>query len=538
MGVLAYILTMQRARKIKCDETQPVCQQCSKSGRSCEGPRRLQYRFAEPETVVGTSSIITSTPSMPSTISPILGTDDERRAFDYFVHQVAPVLAGSLDAEFWKDLVPRWTVSDSVLWKAVVSISSMYEQIQSVSPDAFEQTRGVSVYKHGLAYYGCAINEYRQRLQEERADLPGALLSCILFAMFEFQHENIDNALRLIENGFKILSQVSSVTPGELNVREGVTHFFAQHSMLMLPEALPKLLRCEPPNEENILRMSVLSVIPAQLQLYRSQLYSLMLEAYAVVREVRIRPSAQELGEDLMTHRERLLQSLKEWLFGILDFRRSAKQEIQLWVSSLLIIYHWVAQIWLSACATKRQITFDDHLEGFRQILNHTESSLASSLSVAGNEPAFSFELGLMKPLFFTSLKCRHPILRRRAAKMLKEASGLKSIWSPHTVLIVDAIIELEETDGSRGQTWPDYDANSLAIFVPEHRRVRHLQITKFAEDDLITVDTVMVCKLFMHPCEATSGDCVREVMVRFDSGAVWNDFTVHQGGCPIAKAA
>jgi hypothetical protein len=54
--------------------------------------------------------------------------------------------------------------------------------------------------------------------------------------------------------------------------------------------------------------------------------------------------------------------------------------------------------------------------------------------------------MGVIPPLYFIAIKCRHPTIRRRALSLLKKASLRESPWrAVPTARVIEKIIVLEE---------------------------------------------------------------------------------------------
>ena len=330
------------------------------------------------------------------------------------------------------------------------------------------------------------------------------------------------------------MSQIKSC-PDEINFQDGVTNFFAQLATLMLPRALSKILDSQKPDEVCIIRLSVLSAMPQQLDAHRNSLYPLMREASHVICEAKFRPSTAEQADSLMTRQANILKRLEEWLANMLKFQAESQQCPQYqWAASLLLMYYSVSYIWLSACISTLETAFDGYIDMFGLIVLYGKTALAYAQSFPVN-PVFAFELGLMQPLFFTSVKCRHPRIRRAAARLMREASGLKSIWNPSTASLVDAVVAIEEF-GNGMSDWEQQGRLDLASFVPEQKRVHQFHLSGVQQESSNTETGNMVASLLIHPCETKLNSCVRKVLVQYDVGntMILEDETVHGSCCCV----
>jgi hypothetical protein len=167
----------------------------------------------------------------------------------------------------------------------------------------------VTTISQALKWYSEAVRKIRERMRSKDIDLFSSCLSCILFVSFEFQQSSVVNALKLVECGFALLSQLNQ-SRGELKVHEGVTNFFAQHAMLMLPLSLPKIAKSSPVTEENLLRVSVLSSM-GSLGEARNELYKLMHETYGTVRDAKSHIHEPEKMQFIIVKQQSTLERLR-----------------------------------------------------------------------------------------------------------------------------------------------------------------------------------------------------------------------------------
>ena len=80
--------------------------------------------------------------------------------------------------------------------------------------------------------------------------------------------------------------------------------------------------------------------------------------------------------------------------------------------------------------------------------------------------------MGVVPPLYFVALKCREPVVRRRAISLIKKAPERESIWkSLPTARIAERVLQLEET----GLAQPQVPcANCGTVTLPEESKRIH----------------------------------------------------------------
>src|SRR5439155_23476452 len=100
--------------------------------------------------------------------------------------------------------------------------------------------------------------------------------------------------------------------------------------------------------------------------------------------------------------------------------------------SSILLTYYIVTYIWLSTCLSPCQTAFDAHNQRSAQVIHHAQVALGvNSDYTQPSQPPFAMEMGVIQPLYFVALKCRHHIIRQRALSLLwNETPKTDALWN------------------------------------------------------------------------------------------------------------
>jgi cholestenol delta-isomerase len=91
-------------------------------------------------------------------------------------------------------------------------------------------------------------------------------------------------------------------------------------------------------------------------------------------------------------------------------------------------MYYNVMVILVSVGVYGQECLFDRTLSEFEDIVTWGESIVGGSIKPE-HIPTFSFEQVFILPLFFTAVKCRHPIVRRRAVALLTTLDSQEGSW-------------------------------------------------------------------------------------------------------------
>ncbi|KAI1618902.1 hypothetical protein EDD36DRAFT_44914 [Exophiala viscosa] len=474
-----------KIRRVKCDETRPSCRNCTTTGRKCEGPIANQVQFIQ-----GPPLSRASTPVLVPEISPVDAAHPyyERRAFDHFVKHGAPIFAGHVDASFWTDLVPRLAQSSDFVWDAVVSISCLFEHVPYENlVTRYDQNFPYQVtnkhHQQALKYYNRAINSVRRLADRDELDDSVAVLSCILFASVEFQQRNVTTGTELVKDCCRMLRQgmstgsISKASKANSALHEVVAPFILRKAVLTA--TLGTFL---PPdwNVHHESKSAMGKPLPACPTLNEAsiQLYNLLYQCFEVTRVADIVP---DLGEDpgknrFLALRTVLMGRLTQWKSWFMSEQYQEANKEASWMCSYLLMYWAVCYTSLATCVYINQTAFDEHRDQFADIVQHAQVYLAHLAESPTQLPPFQTQAGILPTLYFCALKCRDPILRREALRLMRQAPQQDTLWAfiaPERV--VEKVIPLEE----RGMhsTVMDDVVGLPDKSPPEDRRFAHVSV-------------------------------------------------------------
>lgn len=214
MATVCWALTRLRIRRVKCDETKPECQRCTKTGRKCEGYKHvLKSRDQSPAAaasfrnpsflVVPQKPHPTSIPRNPSrSISP---DSAENRSFFFFQTQTLPKWTEFFDSELWSQKILQLSHSEPAIKHGILALSTMHERFESTSPLFSTKTNDFAFvqYMHAVKH----SNDLLTAHQEGKIDLEKVLIACIIFTCYENLAGNYRAANMHLRNGMRILRQ-------------------------------------------------------------------------------------------------------------------------------------------------------------------------------------------------------------------------------------------------------------------------------------------------------------------------------------------
>ncbi|KAF4446897.1 Transcriptional regulatory protein moc3 [Fusarium austroafricanum] len=419
-----------KIRKVKCDEAKPYCLRCIKTGRQCDGYRPSPNSSPE-----------------PGGLSPSPGFENpqEARAFDHYRVRTAKVLSGPIDASFWGGVVLKMSTTEPAVRHAILAISSLHEAVDSRGKSA----RDIDT-RFAFREYGNAITSLRNWGQRSEPSVV-PLLVCVLFICVEFLIDRDSAAQMHICQGRNILSTLGDGrSPSMEMIKHTLVPIYARLSLSsFLFGSRP------PPIPAHLRSWTEMPAVFASIEEARFALYLLqddVLQFSTKARNPVYDPSAEprELDE-FQIEQQRLISQLNRWNAAFTVITSMSSQSPSLESSlNILRIYHQSTFIWISTALEIGETKFDNYTSNFANIITLASTIIGSVPSNARLEP-FSFETELIPPVFWAATRCRHPLLRRAALKLLTRdqmRNRRENLWhARETSVIAARCIEIEESD-------------------------------------------------------------------------------------------
>jgi hypothetical protein len=473
-------LTSHRVRKIKCDQKYPLCENCTSTGRQCEGSAIQSFHFVPEDSAKLKRR---KRPSPLTILQPGTALSDprEQRAFHFFLSQAAPTISGAFDTGFWTRLVPQVSHVEPAIQKALFTIGQLFDT--PLRPIDAKVAFGdiPSNQRRAYTWYGHAVNELQRAIGRGPQSIAMALLSCLLFACIEYQLHNPSCAVVLQQKGIALLETALDGThnllmdPASSAILEYVIPFFSRHAMI------GATFRHPPPAEWKIdadfYNLHHIYSIE-NLDEARVSLYSLMYEAHAFIRITWLLHTCPEPPPYIVAEQQEMVVRVNNWREDYLRLCERVHGPVRKYsaLTHYLLMYHSVLKVWIATCTSPFQIAFDAHFASFEDILFRAETLIQMSSHDTEWQSPFTGEMGVVPPLFFVAVKCRHPLLRRRALTMLENLRYLEGIWKVlPTIQILRKFIEVEEEAMSGNTLSATHDH---AYLLPdEANRIHHVEV-------------------------------------------------------------
>lgn len=382
-------------------------------------------------------------------------TDQECQVFDYFRLMSASRSGLFFGSDFWTGRVLQISHADTAIRHAVFALGAL--QLERESADSLVRNQrsdfAFQSYSKAITHTGKLL------LLSGRDNFEKGLVACVLFICYESLQGHYSMAQMHLQNGLRIISEADKdpSMSGETHRQEipvDILHVFSRldlQAMSLSESSSPypfvnSFRRMKPP-EPVPLQLS--SLAEAQYHLFEHTKWLFLLgEMLETTKLANI--------EELLLRRIGCDDGLARWLTALNNFLAKSRHngtwthELQ-YAYNLLRVYHGITITLCQPFANDAELFFDQHYLQFNTMLNLLESIASATSSAPGSQlpPTklfFSFELGVVLPLFIISTKCRDPTLRRRAIALLYSINRREGLWdSQGAAKVAETIMNMEE---------------------------------------------------------------------------------------------
>ncbi|RMZ46685.1 Zn(II)2Cys6 transcription factor [Aspergillus flavus] len=399
----------------------------------------------------------------PESRSPFLTSDEERQSFDFFLHQTR--YRFPID---FTDPVLRAAHSDEGLARAIISFGALQQIYECGDDPSLLSPQG----QFAMRQYGRALEKVRVWLGNGANDL--SLVCCLLFACFECIRGCRRAAVVHIKSGLDILLQCGEELAWDVVSRDMMISMFIRldnQLVGLLGTSLSRTLKRDGERGSSILERVALgpngeyvvhSLHGVLNSIFHDRLdMALIMEGHS--------PSVRPVD------RRRTSRYLKEWHGRFVETMSSPGLSRQYGTSyvggqdpDIMRIWYIIGKMYVAVPPDGSEDAWDQFRPGFETIVSLVESYLLRTRQLS-QKRAFSFDLGIVSPLYIVGVRCRDMSIRRRAIWLLESCERREILWD--STLAAMAARRVMEFEGSR-DIWP----KSLG------RRVRN--VTAVLDDD------------------------------------------------------
>ena len=493
-----------RIRKVKCDETYPLCNRCVSTGRICDGygvwggggsphGRHLKQ--------LGTRSGVLNSWKPASTLVSVAGQDEKLR-FKWFLDRTVKKIPGIFTLDFFETLLLPASFSEPAVLHAVLSVSCIHQfGTHQVGQVATKDPAHNINEKLVLQHYIKATHELR-RSSEDKQSIRILLITCLLFAYLELLRGRFRTAKKHTFAGLKILQekqrQLNSsgkendhvqLTPGSKEVADD--WIAAAFSRLYVQVQLWS--EVSNPSEVFVL-ISPLDRHPQFTSINEAwrQLERIFCDIIFLSRQHHLLSSEDSQNPTLLECREGVQLDLAWWQKTFERSNLYHRDEARTAVATpVLYAYHAMATIMAHTCLSNTETVYDDYTELFLKILAFSSSIWIARMPVALPDNMLNMsrsivDIGWLPLLYYTAIKCRINRIRLHAIRLLESTSHREGIWDARiTAAVARNVMRIEESgtngfmDGDECFALHELPATETLskVSLPSHMRVSSLQV-------------------------------------------------------------
>ncbi|OTA90003.1 hypothetical protein M434DRAFT_78635 [Hypoxylon sp. CO27-5] len=499
-----------KTRRVKCDESWPVCFKCLSTGRVCEGygiwgggDNHYGRRPTGPD----------SRKCLKVFYAPTLikaGNKEECRQLEWFTYRTAFKLPGVFRFPFWDMLVFQAASSEPAVLHAVLALGSAHRReslpiraaVTKEAPDEQEQFT--------LRNYTKAITYLQPHFSaKNNASVRVALITCLMFVMTEFLRGHYKSGITHLQNGLKLLDEY-----------QARSRAVDSYSLFLEP--------CCNSVDAWIIQAFIRLDIQAKFLGYGSQYLNIILEDYMLdtpapeltfqcINQARqlldrlfgqvfylnhecrrlLRPQDQVYPSSILTRQRCIKARLASWYQTLKASKGSllTKEATPTTIAYIILrAYHLIAEVMADTCLwPPDESRYDAHTQAFISIMEQLKNlrHLAGSteLSKILHFPDMSgsvADLGALPGLYYVAIKCRVRWIRHDALEFFNTVTHKEGIWNaPLTACIAREVVKIEEgdfykdismDDEASSSTTPESDS-SLQQTLPESYRLHDVQV-------------------------------------------------------------
>lgn len=388
----------------------------------------------------------------------LFDNERESRCFEFFRSFSAPESTVFFGSDFWLRRVLQMSHAEPAIKHATLALSSLHRHYELEPLSQSDQERTSS-----LLYYSRAVSQTKSLLsQNTRENVERLLVLCVLFICYENVAGNLPAAQMHLQNGLRILSEARNPSSECQSIRlqaipDDILHTFSRfdfQSMFFTDSRAPYPFSTTCRSEPGPIPPSFSSIAEAQYHLFEHFKWRWAEEEILHDAEVEARSLP----------RPWLCPRLNTWetSFTALQLRLREGPSIAETEHKLVItqIHYEMFVVASGSGSTNLEIAYDACYANFERILTLIESLpiVAGSGSAAIEKPlgqrTVSLEWGVIAPLYFLTVRCRDPHLRRRALGHLYSLHRCEGAWdSLGAARVAERVIEIEEEGLENVQT-------------------------------------------------------------------------------------
>ena len=450
---------------------------------------------------------------------PRFQTDQEYRYFQIFCEKTVPDLTGYDDPDLWGTIVPQACEWNEPIRTAAIALGALHQTLSTACSGSFDlmtlNAQASSHHGFALRYYGKAVRSMREDMESGNQDLRTWMISLLFMLSFELFHGNNTLALKQCSIALNVvieqMNESSNVNSDkgtqemfnsldEALIRDFLridiaTVAFLDQSILQAHETLkfemtekyrviPKVFLSFS-EARRFWDMSMRRIIdfqkvastwgcyvenedppgnPQDIFAEGDMQIDQCLETYLETESLSDNLAANAtLLQHIHKASESSFEILMQWSTAfepLFEYSRTPEGAKEFIRATLLQLRFKTALVALLSLQGDDEMQYDNFGPLFQDIIDLCKLVIASFSSEKYYKATFTYDHGVIGPLYIVATKCRRRLMRRQAISMLLETPRREGIWDNIVAAkFASVIVQIEELGLEGG-------------FVPESSRV------------------------------------------------------------------
>lgn len=405
----------------------------------------------------------------------------EYHILQFYQTQTLPVLCSVFPSEFWERSVLAVAYSVPAIMRLILAISAYHQNLNTLGANAWQKSNCFeppdATVLYALRNHTEAARLVRESASSKKPPMRIIKMACIIFTVLEFLRGNRNATISHILNGMKLLGLSNLSRQQDLFERE-VDWTLSRLSLLQSLYGRPKRALFPALRTVPISVLGNCDTPLASIQDARNSIFILSALIFQFFRRTQHgQPSPPNIDDLIEQHK--LDSLLSQWLNKVEELTTRAPSKAEAGVIRLLRVYHTISLIFLKTSTIQSQVSFDQYIPEFCSAIDALEL-VVDSIQQSAIPVLFSLDLGIIPCLFYTTIKCRHPRLRRRALSLLGKAPRREGLWdSREASVVAEHVIQFEERVMPKGK----FDG---AYSISEEARIQDVDIVEIKLDGRI----------------------------------------------------
>ncbi|KAI1763795.1 hypothetical protein GGR53DRAFT_466930 [Hypoxylon sp. FL1150] len=456
-----------KLRRVKCDESWPVCCRCVSTGRVCEGygvwgggGNQYGRRPDRPRSLGGVYA--------PALISG--ASSDESRSLEWFTYRTALKLPGAFRFGFWDTLIFQAVSKERAVLHAVLALSSAHKReglyIDTSAADYIPDEQQQFTLRH----YSKAISHLQPHFtSQDNSSIRVALVTCLLFVLTEYFRGHYRTSNAHLQSGIKLLNEFHARSsaidcyslfeePCANSVDAWIIQSFIRLDVQakLLGQGSQYLDFMLEDNASKFLRSGLIFQSINQARQYLDRIFNYILYLNHECR-TQLKPDEPSYPSIFLAKQQDIRDGLALWYqaYKLSKTNLKIKGVTPNAIGYVILhLYYTMAVIMADNCLWPAdELGYDKHADSFVSMmkqLNYVRNLSASPFLVGithySDMSNSIIDLGGLPPVYYVALKCRARRVRHDALEFLDPLEHKEGVWNaPMAACIARDVVKMEE---------------------------------------------------------------------------------------------